>query len=69
MSAQNAIISASYFSLIHDSNTDVSNPPEYARTIFNISCANEMKRSGLERRNVADIARPKSERNPNSNSE
>src|ERR1700722_3262645 len=34
MSAQNAIISASYFSLIHESNTEVSNPPEYARTIF-----------------------------------
>src|SRR5580704_6081135 len=34
MSAQNAIISASYSSLIHDSSTDVSSPPEYAKTIF-----------------------------------
>ena len=34
MSAQKAIISALYFSLIHESNTDVSSPPEYARTIF-----------------------------------
>jgi hypothetical protein len=34
MSAQKAIISASYFSLIHERRTDVSKPPEYANTIF-----------------------------------
>ena len=34
MSAQNAIISAWYFSLSHDSRTEVSSPPEYAKTIF-----------------------------------
>ena len=33
-SAQNAIISALYFSLIHESSTEVSRPPEYAKTIF-----------------------------------
>src|SRR5689334_4944914 len=34
MSAQKAIISALYFSLIHKSRTEVSSPPEYAKTIF-----------------------------------
>src|SRR5436309_13717101 len=34
MSAQNAIISAWYFSLIQESSTEVSRPPEYAKTIF-----------------------------------
>src|SRR2546427_950702 len=34
MLAQKAIISALYFSLIHERSTEVSNPPEYAKTIF-----------------------------------
>src|SRR6516225_7551672 len=34
MLAQKAMISASYFSLIHDRITEVSSPPEYAKTIF-----------------------------------
>src|SRR5580765_1446260 len=34
MSAQKPIISALYFSLIQDIRTEVSRPPEYARTIF-----------------------------------
>src|SRR5438445_12374370 len=34
MLAQKAISSASYLSLIHESSTEVSRPPEYARTIF-----------------------------------
>src|SRR2546426_4951322 len=34
MLAQKAISSAWYFSLIHESSTEVSRPPEYARTIF-----------------------------------
>src|SRR5258708_6610721 len=34
MLAQNAIMSALYFSLIQESSTEVSRPPEYAKTIF-----------------------------------
>src|SRR5215813_3892494 len=34
MLAQKAIISASYFSLSHERITEVSSPPEYAKTIF-----------------------------------
>ena len=34
MSAQKPIISALYFSLIQDISTEVSSPPEYAKTIF-----------------------------------
>src|SRR5208283_1028130 len=47
MSAQKAITSASYFSLIHDSRTEVSNPPEYAKTIF-IGC--DLTANGPKRR-------------------
>lgn len=34
MSAQKAMISAEYFSLSQETNTEVSKPPEYANTIF-----------------------------------
>src|ERR1043166_9734183 len=34
MLAQKAIISASYFSFSHERITEVSSPPEYAKTIF-----------------------------------
>ena len=35
--AQKAIISALYFSLSQESNTEVSSPPEYANTTFIVS--------------------------------
>src|SRR5436309_553310 len=58
MLAQKAIISALYFSLIHERSTEVSNPPEYAKTIFiwvaNLP-ANKREVQRIAKKNLAEL--------------